>query len=113
MNRKHRSAFAKFRCGVAPLKIETGRYTNLHLEERVCFNCHTEIEDEMHVLINCPLYTCEREELFLIASYINPCFNLFSDVEKLNFLLSDADISKRCAKACHEILEKRRDILYK
>ena len=25
---RHRSAFAKFRCGVAPLRIETGRYEN-------------------------------------------------------------------------------------
>lgn len=32
----HRSAFAKFRCGVAPIKIETGRYESLAVEERVC-----------------------------------------------------------------------------
>ncbi len=34
----HRSAMAKFRCGVAPLKIETGRYENIPLEARICFN---------------------------------------------------------------------------
>jgi hypothetical protein len=32
----HRSAFAKFRCGVAPLRIETGRFENLRIEERIC-----------------------------------------------------------------------------
>ena len=26
LNRQHRIALAKFRCGVAPLRIETGRY---------------------------------------------------------------------------------------
>jgi len=26
---KHRSALSKFRCGVAPIRIETGRYENL------------------------------------------------------------------------------------
>ncbi len=26
---KYRSAFSKFRCGVAPIRIETGRYENL------------------------------------------------------------------------------------
>jgi len=26
---KHRSALSKCRCGVAPIRIETGRYTNL------------------------------------------------------------------------------------
>ena len=31
---KHRSAFAKFRYSVAPVKIETGRYENLVVEDR-------------------------------------------------------------------------------
>ncbi len=30
----HRSAFARFRCGVAPLRIETGRYENIVENER-------------------------------------------------------------------------------
>ena len=38
LNRQHRSTLAKFRCGVAPLRIETGRYERLTLEQRVCFN---------------------------------------------------------------------------
>jgi hypothetical protein len=32
----HRSALSKFRCGVAPLRIETVRYTNMPVAERVC-----------------------------------------------------------------------------
>ena len=35
----HRAAFAKFRCGVAPLPIETGRFENKPLEERKCPFC--------------------------------------------------------------------------
>ena len=31
---RHRAALAKFRCGVAPLQIETGRFENRPLEER-------------------------------------------------------------------------------
>ena len=34
---RHRAAFAKFRCGVAPLRIESGRFENIPLEERKCF----------------------------------------------------------------------------
>ena len=41
---KHRSACAKFRCGVAPIKIETGRYENLVVEEWTCPFCSS-IED--------------------------------------------------------------------
>ena len=38
---KYRSSFAKFRCDVAPLRIETGRYENLPIENRICFHCCT------------------------------------------------------------------------
>ena len=34
----HRSA--KLRCGVAPIKLETGRFENLDLQTRICFNCN-------------------------------------------------------------------------
>ena len=52
---KYKSAFSKFRCGVAPLRIETGRYENLNVDSRVCFNCNNEVEDEKHVLLQCPV----------------------------------------------------------
>jgi hypothetical protein len=48
---RYRSAFAKFRCGVTPLRIETGRYENKNVNERVCFICHDQIEYEKHVLL--------------------------------------------------------------
>ena len=35
---KYRSAYAKFRSGTAPLKIETGRYEGLLVENRICYN---------------------------------------------------------------------------
>ena len=35
LSRKHRGALAKFRSGTAPIKVETGRYKNLDLSERV------------------------------------------------------------------------------
>jgi hypothetical protein len=50
---KYKRAFAKFRCGVAPLKIETGRYEGASIENRTCFNniCNVNncIENEKHV----------------------------------------------------------------
>ena len=36
---RHRSALAKFKCGVAPIRIETGRYDRLPLESRLCSQC--------------------------------------------------------------------------
>ena len=51
MQRTHRSAFAKFRMGVAPLRIDTGRYERLEENERVCFTCDDAVESEEHVLL--------------------------------------------------------------
>ena len=36
---KHRSAFAKFRCGVTPIRIETGGYEGLEVDSRTCPIC--------------------------------------------------------------------------
>ena len=66
---RYRSAFAKFRCGVAPLRIETGRYANKNVNERVCFIWHEQIEDEKHVLLYCPLYADLRERLLNTTNF--------------------------------------------
>ena len=64
--KKHRSAYAKFRCGVAPIKIETCRYglNRLPIEQRVYEECQV-VEDECHVIMHCTLYTDIRDQLFL------------------------------------------------
>jgi hypothetical protein len=55
MSSRHRGSLAKFRTGTAPIRIETGRYESLPVSERTCFMCD-HVEDEKHVLIQCPLY---------------------------------------------------------
>ena len=35
-NRAHRSALAQFRSGILPLRVETGRFTSIPLEYRLC-----------------------------------------------------------------------------
>lgn len=54
--RMRRSACVKLRCGVAPLRLETGRYERLQLDERFCFHWANKVESEKHVLLECPLY---------------------------------------------------------
>ncbi len=57
LTRAQRSAMAKMRCGVAPIRLETGRYEGLTEQEWICPVCHMdEIESEIHVMIFCPLY---------------------------------------------------------
>ena len=63
--KKYRSAYSKFRCGVALIKLETCRYglNSLPVAEKVCETCDV-VEDECHVIIQCTLYTDIRIQLF-------------------------------------------------
>ena len=39
---KYMSALGRFRCGVAPIMVETSRYSNALLHERVCKMCNSD-----------------------------------------------------------------------
>ena len=112
MSRSRRSALAKFRCGVAPLRIETGRYEGLRIDQRLCFNCKTTIESEQHVLLECPLYNDIREELYNNVTKVYTNFHLLDDIEKLCLLMSCVKLIQFTAKACNNILVQRRRYLY-
>jgi len=103
---RHRSAFCKFRCGVAPIRIETGRYEGLPIQERNCPFCNN-VEDEYHVLFHCPVYCDIRETLFKRASETNVLFLTLNDVDKFNYLFSNSNIIRACARTCYLMLQRR------
>lgn len=113
LSRKQRGALAKFRAGTAPIKVETGRYQNLHLSERVCFHCASCVEDEEHVLMICPIYEDLRFILLCEARMINPDFESYSHLQKMCFLLSDSRMVRSSARVCTLILERRGNLLRK
>ena len=68
---------AKLRCGVLPIKIETGRFVNLALEDRICEVCNlNEKEDELHFICKCELYN-EPEINFMIVYCLSILIFLF------------------------------------
>lgn len=100
----HRSALAQFRCGTAPLKIETGRYEGLPEQQRTCFACsHPCVESEFHVLIVELFANCERN----LGE-----FALFNDEQKLCAILGRGELCRFSAKACKCILTRRFSLLY-
>ena len=101
---------AKFRCGIAPINIEIGRYYGISANERFCHFCSDEVEDEIHVLLYCSMYNCVRDQLFKHAVYINNTCMSLNDSEKLNFIFTNNDITYRCAKTCNEILTIRSNL---
>jgi hypothetical protein len=49
-----RSLLAQIRCGILPIRIETGRYRGEALDDRICTMCTLDcIEDEYHFLKYC------------------------------------------------------------
>ena len=109
---KHRAAFCKFRCGVAPIRLETGRYENLPENERKCIFCN-EVESEQHVILHCPLYDDIRDILFEKATHVSSDFTSLSDTDKLIFLFTDHSLIRVCAKTCFKILNRRSSFLCK
>ena len=65
-NPKYRINLTRFRLSNHTLLIETGRYARPRIDrnERKCFKCENEIEDEFHFVTICPLYDQERVILF-------------------------------------------------
>ncbi len=56
---------SKLRCRTAPLQIETGRYENVALNDRICQLCDCgNVEDERCFLISCIALNYQRYNLF-------------------------------------------------
>ncbi len=69
--KSQRSVFSKLRCGVLPLKIETGRFNAIDRENRICEFCSlNEVEDEQHFVCRCTLYNDLRVKMYHSAAAI-------------------------------------------
>ena len=64
-NFNYRQAISKLRVSSHDLSIETGRHgaNKTPLHQRLCSMCHV-IEDELHFLVSCRIYTDERNKLY-------------------------------------------------
>ena len=93
MHKRNRCLLAQFRLGILPLHIETGRFVNTPLENRICNLCNlNEIENEYHFIMVCPLYAEYRTVLFSKASVIIDNFVNSDDNTKFMLML------QRCQK---------------
>ena len=111
--KRYRSAYAKFRCGVAPLKIETCRYglNRIPVEDRVCEECNI-LEDEYHVLMLCPIYNDIRHATINSICAITNQFHELTTENQFNQMMSDPKYYKIVSKAMYNILYRRRHIQF-
>ena len=107
--KRYRSAYAKFRCGVAPIKLETCRYglNRMPVDQRLCESCNV-VEDECHVIMHCSLYDDIRTQLFTEINNISDQFSVLStDVQFLQ-IMSNPQYYRSASRAMHNILNRRR-----
>ena len=103
---------ARLRCGILKLCVETGRYTNIRLEDRICTICDMGvIEDEVHFICECPVYNDQRNNFYRILSGIDPHFdNLIGRGEIFTYIVQN--VSKDTAKFIIQIWNMRNNIIY-
>ena len=92
--------------------LEKGRHTKpkTDLSERLCLFCRSnKVEDEKHFIIECCLYSDERDRLFTKVITVNPDFASMHDDDKFEYLFR-TDNERTLAwlgKFIHESLSKR------
>lgn len=109
-NRYHRSIFAQLRCGILPLKVETGRYTNIPKEFRLCIFCDKNvIEDEMHFLFDCSLYDEIRKEYWGKFKNILQSFELLTSEDKFSKFMSGdfVKLSSEYVSMCYNLRQTK------
>ena len=64
-NFEHRRAITKLRTSSHKPEIETGRWSKIPRENRICKNCAlNKIEDEYHLIFECQMHITERKNIF-------------------------------------------------
>ena len=110
-SKSSRSFIAQIRSGVLPLKIETGRYTGMKREERICDVCKDEVEDEMHFIFRCNRYNNIRTNFIDCANRFYDIANM-DNAEKLKVFMTDKRLINRFASYIRECYFSRNDYIY-
>ena len=93
LTRSQRSLIAKLRSGTLPLAIETGRYTQVPPNERLCHSCNNGVEDELHFLFICDRYGDLRQTHILCNET-----RYMEHVDILKYMFDDTRRTKRLAR---------------
>ena len=87
---KIRQSICQIRVSAHSLNIETGRYTNIIRPEIKCTNCSKgDIEDEKHLIVDCPLYENIRVKIFDKVIDLCPNFRYMDTLSKFVWLFTN------------------------
>ena len=96
------------------LLLETGRFVNLPVEERKCVFCSDNaVENEIHFLFECQLYTTLRTSFYSEMEALNNNFITLSNEDKLKTLFSGSKFIRKFCLYLDDCYRKRSSVLYK
>ena len=111
-NVKDRHSFTQLRISAHKLEVETGRYSKIPRQNRICKTCNSGICDEIPVLTKCAFADAERQALFAILYVECKNFTNLNDSEKSQYMLTaGSKIQLEVAKFCFNNFEKRKEYL--
>ena len=107
--KSRRSLIAQLRLSILPIRIETGRFVCEKQEERLCKLCDgTNVEDENHVLLECPCYETIRTEF--LGKIDQSIFANLDNFNKQKFLYEHHPYVT--GNMLSKIVAKRKSLLY-
>lgn len=113
LSRMQRSLVTKFKCGVFPIRIETGRYKGVDKTKRFCQICNEGfVENEMHFLYGCKALKHIIDPFMHIMSDLEDGWNVLSKIYRTRLLVSETHL-KRFASWLEDLYYTRRGILYR
>ena len=104
-----RRDITRFRISSHRLNIEIGRYARMDRADRLCTKCSLGVlGDEIHFLLACPTFNCDREPLINLANGKCGNFAAMDDFTKFFWLLNceDVTIMRKLAYFVHVNLDK-------
>jgi len=111
ISRMERRTMALFRAGSLPLAYETGRYSRppIPVNERYCVLCdNSAVETEKHFLMECPLYTDLRYDLFYESAKYIENFDDLDNNQKFINIMNCSNIQHTFCKHLHKFFIRRR-----
>ena len=88
-----------------------GRHNKVPKHLRFCHFCPTLVEDEIHFLLECKTFQCQRNDFINIISDEVENFSNFHIKEKFRILMSDHTITFHTAKYIARMFEVRSYLL--
>ena len=102
--RAHKIALSRLRTSCHQLEIEVGRHHKPPIpeNERICEYCSTSsVDNETHVLLECPATDSLRQTLLNTVQSLHPHFQNLSSIERMKLILASTKKNIVCEAASY------------